>query len=474
MNRRFFGCPPPWVEDFARVSELPFLVDPEHRNPLLHGSKVRVGLPCCGIDGFSRCLQDLGVQYELVWAFDISDTLLLPLRRLHGVAQAGRLRLGAEAGDILRQDPDTLEDVHLIAAGPPCPPWSGFGDKQAEDDPRSLVFWATVSIVLSQIRRKALRAFVLENVEGIDQCINKQPPFLQSLRAKFRKEAPGWTLHKFEMNTRDCGLPQSRPRVYLVGLPDEIQGHAVTSLPAQMPGASEMFPLHEFLDPRIPCTPPTTPQQKSNLLQYEEALKEKPPAYSDGEETQLSICAFDVTRDMTKKNINAKYNGVCPTLTTSNTGLWLIFHGKYKGVNIELSRRLHHTERPALQGFSLASLSCLNKTNLTHAVGNAFPPCVIGRPTAFVLQMLFETRVLGPQPMLPELVPLYTPPPGTKVAAPKSWLLTWLQDNAGARAGSSSDPMDMETALYVSDMEKDSSSSEGEGAPKRCRMTTAS
>ena len=55
---------------------------------------LTVGLPCVGLDGASRALNDLGVRYLIEWAFDIESNLIPALHMLHGNRGLCNFRIG--------------------------------------------------------------------------------------------------------------------------------------------------------------------------------------------------------------------------------------------------------------------------------------------------------------------------------------------------------------------------------------------
>jgi len=143
-------------------------------------------------------------------------------------------------GDVREFDWRSIpEDIDLLAAGPPCQPFSMGGKHQAFGDRRDM-FPATVEVV------RALRpkAFIIENVKGLTrasfadyfQCILLQLEFpglarkpgerwedhrlrLQALKALGRTAVSGlrYAVAPTLVNAADYGVPQKRERVFIVG-----------------------------------------------------------------------------------------------------------------------------------------------------------------------------------------------------------------------------------------------------------------
>ena len=84
--------------------------------------KLRMALPCVGLDGISAGLQELrwdGV--DVIHAFDVDQDLIPALQALHGRQAVERWNIGPD-GNMLLMDVTRWEDVDLIVSGPPCPP----------------------------------------------------------------------------------------------------------------------------------------------------------------------------------------------------------------------------------------------------------------------------------------------------------------------------------------------------------------
>ena len=145
--------------------------------------------------------------------------------------------------DWAQAGPD-LEDIDLLAGGPPCQPFSMGGKHQAYDDTRDM-FPATVKI----IRALRPKAFILENVKGLTrasfanyfQYILLQLEFPEvTLRntetwnlhfERLQREKTSGSLHYSGLtykvlptlvNAADYGIPQKRERVFMIGFRSDL------------------------------------------------------------------------------------------------------------------------------------------------------------------------------------------------------------------------------------------------------------
>lgn len=140
-----------------------------------------------------------------------------------------------------------MEDIDLVAGGPPCQPFSMGGKHQAYDDTRDM-FPATVKI----IRTLRPKAFILENVKGLTRASFANYFQYILLQLEFPevtlRKAETWNLH-FErlqrekssgglhfsgltynvlptlVNAADFGIPQKRERVFMVGFRSDLDVH---------------------------------------------------------------------------------------------------------------------------------------------------------------------------------------------------------------------------------------------------------
>ena len=110
-----------------------------------------------------------------------------------------------------------LKDMEVdgIIGGPPCQGFSLSGDRDPKD-PRNSLFMDYLRFV-NVFKPKF---FVLENVPGILSSKTREKDFVHKL-IKFEAEKIGYKLHFFTLNASHFGVPQTRNRVFFIGLRDE-------------------------------------------------------------------------------------------------------------------------------------------------------------------------------------------------------------------------------------------------------------
>ena len=153
-----------------------------------------------GIGGAAAGFERAGSDAILLASSDIS----LGSNALHRFRWPDAPRLG----DVERVDWARLRGmVDLVTFGPPCQSFSQAGKRRGLDDPRGCLIMHS----LRAIRAMQPKWMVFENVEGFLS-------FRQALD-EFETAAAelGYKLAKRVLDARAFGLPQSRPRLWIVG-----------------------------------------------------------------------------------------------------------------------------------------------------------------------------------------------------------------------------------------------------------------
>ena len=335
---------------------------------------LRVAMPCVGIDGCGSALDSMGVDYIPCNVYDLDERYKKHLVG-HFKNNADGLFLGKKSGNLTNM---ALKDLKLpfdlLCSGPPCPPWAGNGNKKGLHDKRADVFVEVVKWTVRAIKNGGLLAVILENVLGVLQDVGGKMSFMKQLLATLEKEVPEFTWEVVTLKAVDYYLAQSRVRVFLRGMRNNLLGSA-----GVLPAVLEPFgkrDLAEFLDMSLPATPReqlTRPQQQ-NLNNFINKLKGDKKA---GLLDDVSFAIFAVDR-AEGKVFQARYHkDICPTLTCNNKYLFIVSVtdlGEKADDEMLCFRFFHPRERFRLQGFDakiydkLSSDACALK-----AAGNAYP-----------------------------------------------------------------------------------------------------
>jgi len=114
------------------------------------------------------------------------------------------------AGDITKIDKNAIPDFDILTGGFPCQPFSQAGFKKGFDDTRGTLFYDIAEI----IRIKKPKAFFLENVRHLYAHDNGKT--FETIK-KVLTEELGYSLYHNIVKASDHGLPQNRPRLFMIG-----------------------------------------------------------------------------------------------------------------------------------------------------------------------------------------------------------------------------------------------------------------
>lgn len=112
--------------------------------------------------------------------------------------------------DICGEELHSYTGIDVVFGGPPCQGFSVAG-KMDPDDPRSKLIFSFCKIV-EKVKPKA---FVMENVKALG-ALSKFEEVRAALISRFQKA--GYTVTIHILNSKDFGVPQSRERVFFIGV----------------------------------------------------------------------------------------------------------------------------------------------------------------------------------------------------------------------------------------------------------------
>ena len=212
--------------------------DPDMRSVELFAGAGGLALGC-GLAGFRPAIT---VEWDR-WA---CDTIRENKASGHSLVADWRVH----EGDVRKVDWAGIDDVTLVAGGPPCQPFSMGGKAKAHLDHRDM-FPATAEV----IRALRPKAFLVENVKGLTRSTFANYFAYIQLRLEHpenvRAEGEDWPDHLARLqaehttasatalrynlvttvvNAADYGVPQTRHRVFFIGFRDDL--NADFSFPA--------------------------------------------------------------------------------------------------------------------------------------------------------------------------------------------------------------------------------------------------
>lgn len=157
-----------------------------------------------GIGGFRVALESFGCKCE-----GFSDIYAPALKVYKNNFDTSK---ELEIGDITKNH--NLPYVDILTGGVPCQSWSIAGKNKGFEDPRGKL-WLDAIEVTKKVKPKA---FLYENVKGLADPRNKKN--LELITGELSKL--GYKVQYKVLNAFDFGLPQSRERIYIVGIRNDI------------------------------------------------------------------------------------------------------------------------------------------------------------------------------------------------------------------------------------------------------------
>jgi len=184
-----------------------------------------------GIGGFHLAFHELG--HECVFASEIDKNARLTYEA-NLSSLSPKLFVSGMYNDDIRKITDPVNqvpDFDILCAGFPCQPFSQAGFKKGfneDKDDRGNMFFSICSIIES----KRPKAFFLENVRHLLKHDNGQTFKIIQNHLESRL---GYTFDYKVVKASDHGLPQHRPRVFIVGFRKDVADMPKFEFPAAEP-----------------------------------------------------------------------------------------------------------------------------------------------------------------------------------------------------------------------------------------------
>ena len=184
--------------------------------------RLRLGSDFAGLDTAHWALKLLGVPHEHTFACDAaaeSQTLLRHLAPKHLYT------------DIRERAVHEVPAVDVYTAGPPCQPYSKAGKRKRTDCELGLMIMHCVAYILTH----KPKVFIIEQVPDLMQ----EEEFLQWLLGQLMEK---YSVDMKILKTNRFGVPQTRERLYLVGILDPVQEFHFPS------ETGDLLPVMSFID----------------------------------------------------------------------------------------------------------------------------------------------------------------------------------------------------------------------------------
>lgn len=267
-------------------------------------------------------------------------------------------------GDVMAANVSPFEDVDMLIGGFPCQPFSSLGNRAGFEDMRGQVVFGIIRI----LKEKCVPYFVLENVKGFLSCDGGQT--MKTVLNELRDA--GYSVYWKCLNSLDFGVPQSRERVYFVGIRNDI--------------------------PHLPIDWNFATHEKMSLAQCLDNLHGNPvdiygeswqrylnSTYNKGKFEEETLLSEDyLILDRRNQDLRI-YRERTPTLTRGNHGLFYVYkHNLY---------RINGYQALLLQGFprefvQKAQKAGINPRKLLMQAGNAMTVPVVEAVCASLIKSI--------------------------------------------------------------------------------------
>lgn len=169
-----------------------------------------------GIGGFHLALHELGA--ECVFASEINHHARKTYERNFKDISPELFEQKLFNDDILKIAPENIPGHDILCAGFPCQPFSQAGFKKGfndENDSRGNMFF----IIRDIIKAKRPKAIFLENVRHLK---NHEDGRTFDIIREVIEQNLGYSFYYKIVKASDHGLPQHRPRIFIVGFRNDI------------------------------------------------------------------------------------------------------------------------------------------------------------------------------------------------------------------------------------------------------------
>ena len=292
---------------------------------------LTLGTDCTGIDAALTALLKVRTDVEYVFASDLQPEIREYLQNMHQPPS----RIFKNVAERVRALDAARDRVDLYIAGFPCQSFSQLGSRQGFGSEQGCVFFD----IFTYLQTCEPKVFILENVTGLlnhekGSTFERIMSMLHGLNY-----CMGWRV----VSPTDIGFPQSRRRVFIVGIHNTNLKDAALSTDSVFDNldTTTHISLTNLLqnnnDARCmhpPCARPLTERCLDNLelarLKYQRG---------DGVDIRATMCMVNI--GASKGYQGRSDPGICPCLKTYSQYYYITTRHRY----------ITHFEALSLQGF---------------------------------------------------------------------------------------------------------------------------
>ncbi len=321
---------------------------------------IRYAEFCTGIGGFRLGIEQSLLDTELVYANEIDESCEHTYKRNFGNC--------FDSKDIFSLDPCEIPDFDMMCAGFPCQPFSQAGMERGFDDPRGTIFFKLFEI----IKEKKPAILFFENVPNLMR--HNAGKTYETIKSCLEKV--GYEISADILDSTYFGIPQSRPRIYIVALKKTEYGEQKVSFSK---GYTPKTPLRTYLQLGDYSIPISDRWQEyidlyTNKISESDVSFNLPKTRKHLERVAVNCDLNDCVFQIRSSGIRAySLDEPFPTFAVSNSG-----GGAMIPVLSKERRHLNLTEIRRIMGFpEWYDMNAVSRTDAIKQLANAVCPPVI-------------------------------------------------------------------------------------------------
>lgn len=212
--------------------------------------------------GFEQAAMEMGVETNCVLTSEIKPSAIESLKYNFNHENL--------VGDISQIKTHEIKNFDILLGGFPCQAFSFAGKQLGFMDTRGTLFFEIERIIKEKIENGAKPSgFILENVEGLVRHDNGNT--YNTIIGKL--EDLGFKVSPQILDSRNFGVPQSRKRIYIVGVDNKFEKVDLTNFPIKTTPFSKVME-HSLIGIDSPFTRKLLSTYKPEYL-YGKCLKDK-------------------------------------------------------------------------------------------------------------------------------------------------------------------------------------------------------
>ena len=316
---------------------------------------LKVGTDCSGIEAPLQALNLLKIPYKHIFSCDNDPHVVKSILANH--------KPKIIYNDIFTRNTSELPLLDFYVAGFPCQTFSTLGKRAGFSDTRGTIFFECYNAIKTCVPK----FFILENVKGL--LTHDKGKTFETILDKLQK-LKTYNIYWKLMNTKNYGVPQSRERIYIIGINKKLDNGFT-------------FPKEVKLDITVADileTNTNIDEKFGHLTAHKKNLLNE--LQTNHKITELSL-NWSVNLNVSNYKRCGPMLNICPTLLAGNGGDCIFYL-------TSIGRRYTPREYLNLQGFGDFNQEVSN-SKLYKQLGNSMSVNIL----AFILKSIIDTTTLN-------------------------------------------------------------------------------